>query len=144
MSVKGCSDILPTLGELAGATVPANVDGISILPELLGAEVVGRPQQAHAYLYWEFRGQTAVRWGPWKAIRPGPQRDWELYHLEQDPGEEHDLAAAHPQRVARAEAIVATAHEPVRPGTYADRADHERDRWAKWGTSRKARGQRGD
>ena len=129
-------DILPTLAELAGAAIPEDVDGLSILPELLGEKVMGRQQQQHPHLYWEFRGQTAVRWGPWKAIRPGPQRAWELYQLDQDPSESNDLAAAHPQRLAQAAEVAAAAHEPVHAGTYQDRTLHERDRWAKWGTSR--------
>jgi len=34
-------DVLPTLAELTGTTPPADIDGISILPELLGAKAVG-------------------------------------------------------------------------------------------------------
>jgi arylsulfatase A-like enzyme len=95
-------DFLPTAAELAGAKTPQGLDGISLVPTLLGK---GKQKQ-HAFLYWEFheRGfQQAVRTGDWKAIRkkyPGPL---ELYDLKNDVGEKHNVAAAHPDVVARIE-----------------------------------------
>src|SRR5689334_5703815 len=62
-------DFLPTAAELAGAQPPARIDGISILPALLG-----QSQRRHEYFYWEFheRGFTqAVRMGDWKGVRAG-------------------------------------------------------------------------
>jgi arylsulfatase A-like enzyme len=41
-------DFLPTAAELAGAGAPGGIDGISIVPTLLG-----RSQRPHEYLYWE-------------------------------------------------------------------------------------------
>ena len=52
-------DLLPTLCELAGQKPPAEIDGISFLPALLGK----REQKTHDFLYWEFPaygGQQAV------------------------------------------------------------------------------------
>ena len=94
------TDVLPTLTELVGARTPEDVDGISILPELLGAEAVGREQSTHPFLYWEFGSQVAVRAGDWKAIRPGKDKAWALYDLARDPSERADQAAAHPEPVA--------------------------------------------
>src|SRR5690606_31303282 len=85
-------DVLPTRAELAGVQPPSEIDGLSILPELLGEKAVGRPQPKHEYLYWELNGQTAVRMGDWKAVRPGKNRKWELYNLSRDVSEEHNLA----------------------------------------------------
>ncbi|MCK4879919.1 MAG: arylsulfatase, partial [Bacteroidales bacterium] len=91
-------DLLPTLCEVAGADVPNDVDGISYLPELLGAG----NQEKHPYLYWEFPasgGQQAVRMENWKAIRKNIRKgnlDLELYNLEEDVAEQHDVAADHP------------------------------------------------
>jgi len=130
------ADVLPTLAELTGTVAPADVDGLSILPELLGEEAVGRSQPQHAFLYWEFASQTAVRQGDWKAIRPGKDKAWALYDLASDPSEARNLAAEHPQRLAAMQAVAEAAHEPARPGTYADRTLHERDRAAKWGSTR--------
>jgi arylsulfatase A-like enzyme len=130
-------DVLPTLAELTGAALPNGVDGLSILPELLGADAVGRPQQPHEFLYWEFSGQTAVRMGSWKAIRPQADAPWELYDLSQDVSETTSVAAEHREVLDRMTQFAASAHQPVRPGTFLDpqRVRHERDRQAKWGTS---------
>ena len=43
-------DFLPTFAELAGAEVPAGIDGLSMVPTLTGSG----EQQAHESLYWEF------------------------------------------------------------------------------------------
>ena len=128
-------DIMPTLAELTGTKAAADTDGISILPELLGSKA-GREQQQHDFLYWEYGSQVAVRLGNWKGIQPRKNANWELYDLERDVSEATDVAARHADIVERMQAIAAKSHEPVEIGTYTDRTRHERDRWAKWGTSR--------
>lgn len=132
-------DILATLAELAGADIPTDTDGSSILPEILGESDRKHSQEM---FYWEFRGQRAVRYGDWKAIQPGEDKAWELYDLSADIEESTSLAAAHPETLARMEAFAEASHQPERPGTFLDplRKRHERDRWAKWGTSRGAPG----
>lgn len=128
-------DIMPTLAELTGARAPAN-DGLSILQEILG-----KPgQQQHAWLYWEYRDQTAVRMGNWKAMRPKKNKPWELYDISSDVSEAKNLAAEHPAELERVKAIVEAAHKPVHAGVYVDRerTAHEKDRRAKWGTSPQA------
>ena len=131
-------DVFPTLAELTDATPPADIDGLSILPELLGPEATGREQQRHEFLYWEFRAQVAVRMDDWKAIQPKEEAPWELYDLSQDLSETKNLAAAHPEVLARMRGFAKASHEPVRPGEYLDpkRTRHERDRQAKWGSTR--------
>lgn len=98
-------DILPTLTELAGARTPDGVDGVSLVPTLLG-----RPadQERHEYLYWEFSQGQAVRLGDWKGIRANPDADLELYDLANDIGEEQDVAADQPDVVAQIEEIMRT------------------------------------
>ena len=135
-------DVFPTLAEFAGVETPKDLDGISIVPELAGAEAAGRAQENHEYLYWELGRQTAVRVGQWKAVRPRSDADWELYDLGEDVSESKDVASAHPEIVAKARKFAAAAHEPVREGTFHDREMHERDRRAKWGGRRGPR-QRG-
>lgn len=129
-------DVLPTLAALTGAKAPKDIDGISFLPTLLGEQAVGSAQRQHEYLYWEFGRQTAVRVGDWKAIRPGADKAWELYDLSRDISERNDVAADHPDLLAKMKAYAAQSHEPVRAGTYADRSLHEKDRRAKWGDTR--------
>lgn len=127
-------DILPTLAELTGATAPDDIDGMSILPELLKH----KEQPDHEFLYWEFGPMTAVRIGQMKGIQPNPNKPWELYDLSKDVSETNDIAADHPELVAKMKAHAADSHEPVEKGEYLDpaRTRHEKDRWAKWGTSR--------
>ena len=107
-------DVLPTLCEVSGAKPPADIDGISFAPTLLGA---GR-QKNHEYLYWEFAaysGQQAVRMGKWKALRKGMFRGnmhVHLYDLETDVAEKHDVSEKHPDVVARIKRIMAASHVP--------------------------------
>jgi len=101
-------DFLPTAAELAGARPPENVDGISMLPALLGKQ-----QESHEFLYWELPWggfAQAVRHDNWKAVRPRAGKPLELYNLEADPGEEDNVADEHPDLVARLEAYMNTAH----------------------------------
>jgi arylsulfatase A-like enzyme len=72
----------------------------------------GEPEPAQPFLYWEFYGhgfQQAVRMGEWKAVRSSPRRHLELYNLQTDPGEQRDVAAAHPEVVSRIEDYLLTA-----------------------------------
>lgn len=126
-------DILPTIAELCGARIPAEIDGLSLVPELLGEAAAGRKQARHEYLYWEFVGQTAVRAGDWKALRMKPEAPWELYHLASDVSEQNDLAARHPDVLARLQGYAKAAHTPVVEGTFSRTDLHERDRAAKFG-----------
>jgi arylsulfatase A-like enzyme len=126
-------DILPTVVELAGAKSPDDVDGISMVPELLGAKAAGREQAQHKYLYWEIGGQTAVRMESWKAIQPSQKAKWELYDLTKDISEKMNLAKVQPEVLAQLQAFAKEAHEPVREGVFFDREIHERDRRAKYG-----------
>jgi len=99
-------DFLPTCAELIGADVPNDIDGISILPTLLG-----RPegQKRHKYLYWELAGQQAVRMGDWKAVRTRPNSKIELYNLKTDIGEQREVAGRNPQIVKEIAEIFKTA-----------------------------------
>jgi len=94
-------DVMPTLAELAGAKPPDNIDGISIVPTLLGEKTAARKQKNHKFLYWEHGSQVAVRMGAFKAIRPGKNRPFELYDLSKDPGELNNIAADHPDIIAK-------------------------------------------
>ena len=82
-------DFLPTLGELLGRRLPADLDGISILPTLTGKPEL---QKKHDYLYWEYSEKQAVRTGDWKAYRKSKDSAIELYNLKDDIGERTDLS----------------------------------------------------
>jgi arylsulfatase A-like enzyme len=106
-------DIMPTFCDIAGIEKPANIDGISFLPELKGEK-----QQKHEYLYWEFSphgGQQAVRFGKWKAIRKNIHEGnmaIELYDLENDIQEQHDVALQFPEIVDKIKDMMKEAHKP--------------------------------
>jgi arylsulfatase A-like enzyme len=107
------ADVMPTLADLAGASkhVPKGIDGISVLPTLLGK----RQDLSDRMLYWEFyeRGfQQAGRWGWWKAIRAKPGDAIQLFDLKKDAGEKHNIAAGNPQVVARFETHFKQARTP--------------------------------
>jgi len=111
-------DVLPTLCDLLHINIPtegaggqAEINGISILPALLGDSL---KQKQHEYLYWEnhgyHNGQQAVRWGKWKAVRLLVHKDanapLELYDLETDVAEQHNVASANPAVVAKMNAFM--------------------------------------
>ena len=129
-------DVLPTLAELTGAQFPIHIDGLSFLPELIGPEAAGHKQQKHEFLYWEYRSQVAVRMQNFKAIQSKKSAPWELYDLDADVSETTDIAEKHPGTLARMKAFAEQSHVPVRPGTFTNRTRHERDRKAKWGSTR--------
>jgi arylsulfatase A-like enzyme len=100
-------DWYPTFAELAGATMPRGLDGVSLTRALHGQE-----QPPHDFLYWEFheRGfQQAVRMGNWKAVRLAKDQPLELYDLAADLAEKTNVASAHPEVIAKIEAYLKTA-----------------------------------
>ncbi len=102
------ADVLPTLADLAGAKKPKGIDGISVLPTLMGK----KQNLKDRYFYWEFfEGGfvQAVRWRDWKAVWPTPGKPLELYDLSNDVGETTDVAAQNPRIVQKLEAYRATA-----------------------------------
>lgn len=115
-------DFLPTAAEIAGVKPPSGIDGISVLPTLLG-----KKQRQHEYMYWElpryiaktgeFRKEmpmAAVRMGEWKGVRPEPDKPIEVYNLKEDPGETRDLAGKRPDLVKKLDEIFRTARtEPL-------------------------------
>ncbi len=116
-------DVMPTLAAISNAECP-KTDGLSFLPTLTGKG----GQEQHNYLYWEYRGQTAVREGAWKAYRKG-NGDWELYDLSKEVEELDDVAADYPEVINRLIGLAEDAHEPIRPGEIYDSALTDKDHW---------------
>ena len=107
-------DLMPTFRELTGVASADGLDGVSLLPLLEGR----KGQQEHDYFYFEFQelgGRQAVRQGPWKLVHMDIRSDaprYELYNLDQDPGETRDLSADNPEILSRLRQIMTEAHTP--------------------------------
>jgi len=111
-------DILPTIAALTGAPLPEKeIDGVNILPLLQGEENV---HPRNEFIYYYDGGLCAVRRGNWKLVvphqyrsyegkepgqdgMPGPysrgQAGTELYNLNEDISECHDVSAKYPDKV---------------------------------------------
>ena len=89
-------DLMATCVDLAQAKYPAApiqpMEGRSLVPAF-----AGKPLGREA-LYWEHEGNRAIRQGPWKAVGKSDQ-PWELYNIDQDRAEQHDLAESQPERL---------------------------------------------
>lgn len=124
-----CTDIVPTLYELLGISHPRVVNGIpqdpidgtSFAAILADAEA----ESKHLTQYFEIMGSRAIYHDGWMAsafgprapwvpgLPPGiadwtPDRDtWELYHLDEDWTQAHDLAAEQPEKLAQMKELFA-------------------------------------
>jgi len=102
------ADVMPTLAALAGPSTPSGIDGVSIVPTLLGA----RQDLADRFMYWESPPPNlhqVVRRRNWKGRRRKPGATLELYNLARDPTEQANVADSHPDIVAVIENYLNTA-----------------------------------
>lgn len=94
-------DIMATIVDVTGVAYPQQLDGRDVLPlegHTLAQAFAGDAADERPPMFWEHEGNAAVRIGRWKLVRRYPG-DWELYDMDADRTELHDLAAQHPQRV---------------------------------------------
>ncbi|MFP8873067.1 MAG: sulfatase-like hydrolase/transferase, partial [Myxococcota bacterium] len=109
-------DVLPTLFDFLGFPIPVNFEGHSLWPLISDPEF--EPDSAHqeVILATNRLDQHAIRVGPYKYIAHLDGRE-ELYDVEADPGELHDLSEAEPQRARtlRARLAAAVDFESVKP-----------------------------
>ena len=108
-------DIMATCLDVAGAEYPKTYEGHEITPlegESLRPIFSGQDRNGHADgIFWEHEGNRAMRVGKWKlvskwtanGIRGRPigepiDNQWELYDIDADRTEMHDLAAAMPEK----------------------------------------------
>ena len=97
--IGGFHDFMSTFADIANETVSPQTHGLSLLPVLTGQE-----HPNHASLYWEnwevYKGKRVlkqgVRVGNWKAVRYGADAPIELFDIENDLSEQHNLAAKNP------------------------------------------------
>ncbi|MGH3703802.1 MAG: arylsulfatase [Agromyces sp.] len=118
-----CNDIAPTVLEILGITAPEVVNGVTQKPmdgtsfayAIDDADAEGRLRTQ----YFEIMGSRAIYRDGWMASARGPRLPWvpglppgirtwtpeedvwELYNLDEDWSQAHDLAAQHPERLAK-------------------------------------------
>ncbi|MBO0731329.1 MAG: arylsulfatase, partial [Acidimicrobiaceae bacterium] len=107
-------DFVPTVLEAVGLEAPEAINGVPQRP-IEGTSffaTIADPSvpAPHTRQYYEMFGCRGLYEDGWKAVtyhpimqtEPGFDADeWELYHVDKDPSECHDLAAAEPQRLRR-------------------------------------------
>jgi arylsulfatase A-like enzyme len=107
-------DIYATAAAVAGAKVPTDrvLDGKNLIPFIEKTET-GQPHEA---LYWQSGNYRTIRLGDWKLQVDGTRKKQWLFHLADDPTEQHDLAESNPAKVAELAAKLATIYaEQVTP-----------------------------
>ena len=121
-------DLLPSLAGLVGATLPAHtIDGLDVLPLIIGTPGAKNPHEAYWNYYADNQLQSVCTGdGRWKLVLPHtytslsgklggsdgfavPYQNLkiespQLFDLAADVGEKTDVAAAHPEVVAKLEA----------------------------------------
>ena len=104
-------DFMTTAAELVGSKAPKGLDSISFVDALMGQ---ANQQRNHAYLFWEFYGGgkhfQAIRQGDWKGIQ-FLNGSFELFRLDQDLGEENNIASNHLSKVAELRLLMEYAHQ---------------------------------
>lgn len=138
------NDIAPTILDLAGIPMPevvdgttqARLDGVSLQPTFNDADAA----EVHHRQYFEVFGHRAIYadgwWAsahhggvPW-AIGVGQDTPdfaddvWELYHLDTDFSQAHDLAAEHPEKLAELTGLFRAEAERVGIWPMHDTRDH--------------------
>lgn len=106
-------DVMPTFREILNPKAKnQQMDGVSLLPLLENR----KGQKEHEYLYFEFQemnGRQAVRKGPWKLVHMnvrGKNPYYELYNLNSDPSERHNMLNQYPEKVTELKAIMQSSH----------------------------------
>jgi len=127
-------DILPTLAEITGGSLPSKkIDGVSILPLMLGEKNVS--PRHDFYYYYQTNSLEAVQRDFWKLVLPHKGRTYremkpgtdgwpgptgteivkepELYDLRRDPGEWYDVAQFYPEKLRELQALAEKARKDI-------------------------------
>ena len=105
-------DVAATANALAGLDDSAELDGVNLVPHLTGVDAAA----PHERLYWRFWGQSAVREGRWKYLKPSANLPGMLFDLESADHELENLIGQFPEVAAdldaKVEAWKAELHRP--------------------------------
>ena len=127
-------DLFPTLCGLAQAARPAVQDFQDLGPLLFDSQPASPASRAltwHQPHYMNQGGRPAgvIREGDWKLIEQYEDGSLELYNLAKDPGEQTDLAAAEPARVAALRGKLEAWRRSVGAAPTKANPDFDRSRW---------------
>lgn len=148
-------DLMPTLLDLLQIAPPAEIAGVpqSPIEGVSFAHTLNKPDVATKHLtqYFEMMGSRALYHDGWKAVvfhpmmgfaydgsdasLPFDRDEWELYNIDNDRAEIHNLAETHPEKLQEMIALwwrEAEAHRVLplnnQPGKFGDRR-HRRERY---------------
>ena len=138
------TDLLATVADIAGTSLDASsgVDSYSMLPAMLGTQ--NHPQR-EATIHHSVNGSFAIRKGPWKLILcpgsggwsdPKPKSrgiellpPYQLYNLDDDPGETENLLDHYPEVVEELSALLKQSIENGRSTVGPKQANVASDIW---------------
>ena len=89
-------DLMATCVDVGSAVYPAQTGDEAIFPmqgRSLLPLISGREKRFERQIFWEHEGNRAMRRGRWKLVRKYPG-EWELYDMESDRTELHNIAQA--------------------------------------------------
>ena len=100
-------DVLATLADLVGASLPADggEDSVSFYDVLLHSD---SKREALPLIHHEHNGRFAIRNGDWKLVMAHGDKSPELYHLGRDSIEAHNVFAENPSVAAKLEKQIST------------------------------------
>jgi arylsulfatase A-like enzyme len=94
-------DLMTTFTELGKADYPTTYNGNRILPmegESLVPVFKKGKRKGHKYIGFEhFREKAFMSRDGWKIVQPGDKAPWELYNLNEDRSEQHNVASKYPK-----------------------------------------------
>lgn len=102
-------DIMATCVDVSGAAYPSQYKGNSI-PGMEGESLLpsisNQGDDRKSVIFWEHEANRAVRDGDWKLVLRASEEypfdgKWELYSIQDDRTEMHDLADTHPEIVEK-------------------------------------------
>lgn len=109
-------DLMPTIAAAAGAKLPTDrvIDGVNLLPFLTSTQTT----VPHDVLFWRDGGYEMVMAKGWKLQQAErPAKTW-LYHLDDDPTEQHNLADSKPEKVKELKALLSAHNAEMKPALW--------------------------
>lgn len=109
-------DLMPTIAAAAGAALPQDrvIDGVNLLPYLTGTQAAA----PHDVLFWRDGGYEMVMAKGWKLQQSErPAKTW-LFHLDDDPTEQQNLADKNPEKLLELKALLTAHNAEMKPALW--------------------------